>query len=140
MPNEELEQVEVEPRIIGGDEPKPTISLNRIDALCQRLINIRITVAEAELDVADAEAKVEETKARIVGEGYATEAINGSNKQTREAQEAKLLADSEELAQAKLAVREAKRELAIQQANLAGTEGRISLYRAFLYSSARMPR
>lgn len=118
----------------------PTISVERIDALSDRLTQIHIAVAEAQLDLADASSAVEETKAKIVGDGYADGTIDGSNKQTRDAQEASLLASSEAVAQAKLAVREAKRALAQQQATLAGTEARISLYRGFLYSHARMPR
>lgn len=138
--HEELKEEHIAPTIIGGEDPKPTISLERIDALCERLTKVRIAVAEAELDVMDAEANVAETKAKIIGSGYADGTIDGSNKQTRDAQEEKLLADSEALAQARLAAREAKRELAAHRANQAGTEERISLYRAFLYSSVRMPR
>lgn len=121
-------------------ELTPTVGIARIDALCKRLTEQHMAVAEAELDLADARATVEETKARIVGQGYADGTIDGSNKQTRDAQEGQLIAESEALAQAKLTVREASRALAQAKANLAGNQERVSLYRAFLYSTARMPR
>jgi hypothetical protein len=121
-------------------ELTPTIGIERIDALCKRIMEQHMAVAEAELDLADARSTVEETKARIIGQGYANGTIDGSNKQTRDAQEGQLLAESEALAQARLAVREADRALAQAKANLAGNQERVSLYRAFLYSTARMPR
>lgn len=116
------------------------ITIERLDDLCDLLVTRRIAVAEAQLHVVDASEDLEELKARIIGDGYADGTIDGSNKQTRDAQEDKLIAESEEVAQARLRVREAKRTLSQVQANLAGTEEKISLYRAFLYQHTRMPR
>jgi len=119
---------------------EPRISVARIDALCDQLKNDRIAVSKAEIDLSQSKATIEKAKAEIVGQGYADGTIDGSNKQTRDAQEAKLLADSERLAQARFAVREREIALAEYRGQLAATEERISLYRAFLYSTARMPR
>lgn len=117
-----------------------TITVGRIDAICDELKRDRIAVAEAEIDLADAQANIEKKKAEIIGAGYASGAIDGSNKQARDAQEAQLIAESEDLAIALLAVRERQIALAEYRGQLAATEERASLYRAFLYSRARMPR
>ena len=119
---------------------EPMISVDRIDALCDELKRDRIAVAEAQVAVSQARANIEKTKAEIKGQGYADGTIDGSNKQAQDAQEAKILAESVTLAQAHVAAQEREIALAEYQGKLAATEERISLYRAFLYSTARMPR
>lgn len=113
----------------------PTITIDRIDGLCFKLVSRRIAVAMNQADVARAREKLEQRKlliAETVGE-YDTKW------QYEEAKKAAIAA-SEEIAQAKIAVREAEEALIDAQAILAGTEERISLYRAWMYGHARMPR
>lgn len=111
------------------------MSIERIDQLIDQLVAQRILVAELELALANARADAAKTEfliADTVGEYDA-------KWQYVEAKE-NAIASSEEVAQARLRITEAQRELVTHKAHLKGIEERISLYRAWLYGHAQMPQ
>jgi hypothetical protein len=86
--------------------------------------------AEAEEDAYD------QLEGLIINDGYVNGVIDGKNKQTRDAQEAALIADSDALRDAREEVEQLQRQAERMTAKRKALEAEIGLTRAWLYSQA----